>query len=222
MLESRFNKIKKILSQRQPDLTVLLEDVEKPHNLAAIARTCDAVGIPEIHAVSAIKGLRLSQMAAGGIRKWVSLKKYKSTEEAFKALKANNMQLVVTHLSDNTIDYKEIDYTKPTAIIAGSEYEGVSEFAIENADYCISIPMLGMVQSLNVSVAMSIILYEALNQRQQAGMYNTNHLPEDLFKQKLFEWSHPKVTQLYKQRKENYPELDDTGQILIKNKNLTK
>ena len=214
MLKERFNKIKKILSQRQPDLTVLLEDVQKPHNLAAIARTCDAVGIDEVHAVTAIKGLRLSQMAAGGIRRWITLNKYSSIEAAFKNLKSQNMQLVVTHLSEDTVDYKEIDYTKPTAIIAGSEYEGVSDYAIENADYCISIPMLGMVQSLNVSVAMSVILYEALNQRKEAGMYETSRLPVKKYKQKLFEWCHPRVSQRCKELKESYPELDENGQIL--------
>ncbi len=215
MLPDRFNKLKKILTQRQPDLTVLLEDVEKPHNLAAIARTCDAVGIDEVHAVTSIKGLRLSQMAAGGIRRWVALNKYKTTEAAFKNLKSQGMQLVVTHLSDNTIDYKEIDYTKPTAIIAGSEYVGVSDYAIEHADHCIAIPMLGMVQSLNVSVAMSVILYEALEQRKKAGMYDVSRMDTDKYKKKLFEWTQPRVSNQCKERKENYPELDDDGQILI-------
>ena len=214
MLPDRFNKIKKILTQRQPDLTVLLEDVEKPHNLAAIARTCDAVGIDEIHAVTSIKALRLSQMAAGGIRRWVTLNKYKTTEAAFENIKSQGMQLVVTHLSDNTIDYKDIDYTKPTAIIAGSEYEGVSDYAIEHADHCIAIPMLGMVQSLNVSVAMSIILYEALDQRKKAGMYDESRMNADKYKKKLFEWTQPRVSQRCKERKESYPELDDEGQIV--------
>lgn len=222
MSASRFEKIKKILSQRQPDLTVLLEGVEKPHNLAAIARTCDAVGIPEIHAVSSLKGLKLSQKAAGGIRRWVSLKKHRSTEDAYADFKSRKMQLVVTHLSENTIDYKEIDYTKPTVIIAGSEDTGVSDYAVANADYCISLPMLGMVQSLNVSVAMSIILYEALQQRQQAGLYKTNRMPSELYEQKLFEWSQPKITQLCKETKQAYPKLDSEGQVIINNKNQTR
>lgn len=219
MLEDRFKKIKSILARRQPDLTVLLEDVQKPHNLAAIARTCDAVGINEIHAVSEIKGLKLSQMAAGGIRKWVGLTKHKSTELAFKELKAMDMQLVVTHLSENTIDYKEIDYTKPTAIIAGSEYEGVSDYAVDNADYCISIPMLGMVQSLNVSVAMSVILYEALSQRNAKGMYSENSLPKEVYNKKLFEWTQPKVAQRCKERQKPYPGLDDNGQLISETDN---
>ena len=122
MLKERFNKIKKILSQRQPDLTVLLEDVQKPHNLAAIARTCDAVGIDEVHAVTAIKGLRLSQMAAGGIRRWITLNKYSSIEAAFKNLKSQNMQLVVTHLSEDTVDYTTCPHT------ARSKTNNVTEY----------------------------------------------------------------------------------------------
>ena len=214
MASERFEKIKKLLSQRQPDLTVLIEDVVKPHNLAAIARTCDAVGIPEVHAVSTMRGLRLSQMAAGGIRKWVQLHKHATTEDAFKQLKQNNMQLIVTHLSDDTIDYTEVDYTKPTAIIAGSEFEGVSEYAVKNADHCISIPMLGMVQSLNVSAAMSIILYEAQKQRAKAGLYDTRRIDDETYNTKLFEYTHPKVTQFCKEHKQNYPEMDDEGEII--------
>lgn len=212
----RFEKIKKILSQRQPDLTVLLEGVEKPHNLAAIARTCDAVGIAEIHAVTSVKGLKLSQKAAGGIRKWLDLVRHPSTDDAFAHFKSRNMQLVVTHLSDNTIDYKEIDYTKPTVIIAGSEDQGVSDYAVSHADHCIALPMLGMVQSLNVSVAMSVILYEALKQRQQAGMYKTKRLPAEQYEQKLFEWSQPKITQLCKETRQGYPQLDSDGQLINK------
>ena len=214
MTVNRFNKIKQVLTQRQTDLTVVIEDVDKPHNLAAIARTCDAVGISHIHAVSNLRSLRLSQMAAGGIRKWVALTKHKTTANAFKQLKADNMQLLVTHISDNTIDYREIDYTLPTAIIAGSEYEGVSDYAIEHADHCISIPMLGMVQSLNVSVAMSVILYEALQQRQQAGSYENLSLDPQTYQNKLFEGMHPKVTQYCKERQLAYPELDDEGDII--------
>ena len=217
MTNPRFKKLKEILCRRQTDLTVLLEDVQKPHNLAAIARTCDAVAINEIHAVSEIRGLRLSQMAAGGIRKWVDLKKYKTTEQAFKVLKEKHMQIVVTHLSDNTIDYKEIDYTKPTAIVAGSEYEGVSDYAIEHADHCISIPMLGMVQSLNVSVAMSIILYEAQQQREKAGMYNIKTLPDETLHKKLFEGCHPKTARLYRDKQLPYPALNDDGDIILNN-----
>ena len=220
MPDNRFEKIKQVLENRQPDLTVLIEDVEKPHNLAAIARTCEAIGIPEIHAVSKLRRLRLSQMAAGGIRKWITLNKYTSTESAYAELKSQNMQIVATHLSDNTIDYKDIDYTQPTAIIAGSEYEGVTEYAVENADFCISIPMMGMVQSLNVSVAMSIILYEALNQRKKAGMYTSRQLDKKTFNKKLFEWSHPKISQYCIEHNQPYPDINDQGEIIGKLNNL--
>ncbi|MDH5517624.1 MAG: tRNA (guanosine(18)-2'-O)-methyltransferase TrmH [Gammaproteobacteria bacterium] len=222
MSEQRFNKLISVLSQRQPDLTVLIEAVDKPHNLAAIARTCDAVGISHIHAVSATRSLRLSQMAAGGIRKWVGLSKHKTTADAFDQLKAENMQLIVTHLSDDTKDFREIDYTRPSAIIAGSEVEGVSDYAIEHADHCISIPMLGMAQSLNVSVAISIILYEAMQQRQLAGMYQQQRLDPQSYQNKLFEGLHPKVSQYCKQHKLPYPELDRHGNISTELFNLKK
>lgn len=220
MCNKRFDKIKQVLNNRQPDLTVLIEDVEKPHNLAAIARTCEAIGISEIHAVSILRRLRLSQMAAGGIRKWISLIKHKTTESAYQQLRSKNMQIVVTHLSENTIDYQEIDFTRPTAIVAGSEYDGVTDYAVDNADYCISIPMSGMVQSLNVSVAMSVILYEAHRQRKKSGMYDTRRIDSNTYNKQLFEWLHPKVTQYCKKNKQPYPELNDKGEIIGKLNNL--
>lgn len=220
MSDSRFEKIKQVLSRRQADLTVLIENVRKPHNLAAISRTCDAVGIAEIHAVSDMRELRLTQMSAAGIKKWIDLKKHRKTADAYQLFKKAGMQIIVAHLSEQTIDYQQIDYTKPTAIIAGSEYDGVSDYAIEHADHLISIPMLGMVQSLNVSVAMSIILYEALKQRRKKAMYETLQLSDEIFRNKLFEWSHPKITQFCKEHKQPYPEINDKGELTGKLNNL--
>lgn len=214
MSDKRIQKIRQVLDTRQPDLTVMIENVIKPHNLAAIARTCDAVGIAEIHAVSETERLRLSQQAAGGIRKWIKLTKHKTTKDAYQVLKQKGYNIVVTHLSDDTQDYETIDFTKPTAIVAGSENDGVSDYAIEQADKVIAIPMTGMVQSLNVSVAMSIILYEAMKQRRQAGMYESVQLDPETYQQRLFEWSHPQVSRYCQENNLSYPDMNENGEII--------
>lgn len=220
MSNQRFEKIKRTLNRRQPDLTVLMENVHKPHNLAALARTCDAIGIPEIHAVSSIRDLRISQMAAGGVRRWISVKKHQSTEDAFHLLKKQGLKIVVAHLDENTKDYKDIDYTVPTAIIAGSELDGISDYAVQHADDTVGIPMQGMVQSLNVSVAMSVILYQAMEQRIKAGMYDNCRLDKVTYETLLFEWMHPKVAHYCNRHKIDYPALNEDGDIIGKLNNL--
>ncbi len=126
------------------------------------------------------------------------------------------MQVLVTNLSDTAVDFREIDYTKPTAIILGSEKIGASEQAKQLADQDIIIPMIGMVQSLNVSVASAVILYEAQRQRDAAGMYDKQHsaLPEETNKRTLFERGHPELAKVAKRKGLPYPPLDDEGQIV--------
>lgn len=161
MTPERLAIIKKSLDMRQTDLTVVMENVRKPHNLAAVARTLEAVGGLEIHAITELTSIRLTQMSAGGSKKWIKVHKHPSTEQGLNYLKQQGFQIVATSLGENSKDYRELDYTRPTAILVGEELEGISEQAIQMADDNISIPMIGMVQSLNVSVASALVLYEA-------------------------------------------------------------
>ncbi len=184
----RIQRIKEVLARRQPDLTVLLENVHKPHNLSAILRTCDAVGILEAHAVNPTGGIPTFNETSAGSQKWVYLRVHPDIQEAFRHLWERGFRVYATALTPEAQDYREVDYTRPTAILLGAEKWGVSEEALALADGAIRIPMLGMVQSLNVSVAAAVILFEAQGQRLRAGLYDRPRLPPELYARLLEDW----------------------------------
>ncbi len=214
MSPERFARITQMLNRRQPELTVCLEQVHKPHNLAAIVRTADAVGVSDIHATWQDKATRLSGKSATGSQNWVNVHSHDSVTDAVKALRAQGMQIIATNLSNTAIDFREVDYTKPTAILMGQEKHGISAEALALADQDVIIPMVGMCQSLNVSVASALILYEAQRQRDEAGMYNGEcRLSSAEVHRILFEGGHPIFTKLCKEKNLPYPPLDAEGQI---------
>lgn len=213
MTPERYQKAIAVLNRRQTDLTVVMEHVHKPHNLAAVIRTCDAVGIPDIHAITEVSGFRMRQKAASGSGKWVNIRIHDHVSDALTQLKNQGHAIYCAHFSEQARDFRDIDYTQPVAIVMGSELKGVSEEALAMADGEITIPMMGMVQSLNVSVAAALILYEAQRQRQEAGLYDRVHISPDWYEKTLFEWLHPTVTRYCKRHQLPYPELDDEGYI---------
>ena len=214
MSPERYARIQQMLNHRQPELTVCLEQVHKPHNLAAIVRTADAVGVSDVHATWQDKAMRLSGKSATGSQNWVTVHSHDSITEAVNTLRAQGMQIIATNLSATAIDFREVDYTKPTAILLGQEKTGISEEALALADQDVIIPMVGMCQSLNVSVASALILYEAQRQRELADMYNGEcRLADDEVHRILFEGGHPIFTKLCKEKKLPYPPLDEEGQI---------
>lgn len=160
-----------MLRFRQPDLTVIAEDVHKPHNLSAVIRTCDAVGIGHIHASNPTSGVPTYNETSAGAQRWVRVNVHESVERAIETVHASGAKVYAAHFSATAVDYREIDYTQPSAVLIGNEKHGVSGVAAELVDQHVIIPMLGMVQSLNVSVASAAILFEAQRQRLAAGMY---------------------------------------------------
>ncbi len=214
MTTSRYNKILQMLKQRQPDLTVVMENVHKAHNLAAIARTCDAVGIPEIHAITNFDELKLGEDAASGSGKWINVEIHKNIEAVYSKLRQKGLQLLTAHFDDLAKDFRDIDFTKPTAIVVGQELDGLTDEAVAQADGSIKIPMYGMVQSLNVSVATAIILYEAQRQRSEAGMYNNQLFNEQENQKYIFEKGYPRLAAKYKKNGTPYPLLDKEGKII--------
>ena len=214
MTPERLATIKASLDRRQTDLTVVMENVRKPHNLAAVARTLEAVGGLEIHAITDLTSIRLTQMSAGGTKKWIKVSKHPTTDQGLKHLKQQGYQIIATSLGESSKDYREIDYTKATAILVGEELEGLSEHAKQSADENISIPMVGMVQSLNVSVASALVLYEAYHQRMAAGMYDSRSLDKETYMTLLFEACHPKIANCCQQKRITYPAINENAQIL--------
>ena len=157
MNSQRYARICEMLARRQPDLTVCMEQVHKPHNVSAVIRTADAVGVHEVHAVWPSSRMRTMASAAAGSNSWVQVKTHRTIADAVGHLKGQGMQILATHLSGKAIDFREIDYTRPTCILMGQEKTGITQEALALADQDIIIPMIGMVQSLNVSVAHALV-----------------------------------------------------------------
>lgn len=211
MRPERFAKLQAVLDRRQPDLTVLAEDVHKPHNIAAILRTGDAVGITGLHAVSPGGEFARHRGISGGSRKWVRLHLHRDLEAAVGELKSSGFHIVAANLSSRSTDYRSWDFTRPTALMLGSELLGVSAQAVGLAEGELHVPMRGLVASLNVSVAAAVILYEAARQREAAGLYEHCRLDPDTRRELLFEWCYPVVARHCRARGLPYPALDAEG-----------
>ena len=214
MTDRRRQKIDSVLADRQPDLTVLAERLYKPRNFSAIVRTCDAVGINELHAIPGEEGLAIHWKTSQGAEKWLKVHPHPDLDTACRHLKERGFQLVAAHLSDQATDYRELDYTVPTALVVGTELFGVSEAALALSDQQVMIPMKGMTQSLNVSVACAIVLYEAMRQREAAGLFGSRHLERETLQLQRFEWMHPAVARFCRERGLDYPELDEDGAVV--------
>lgn len=214
MRPERFERIQRILDRRQPDLTVLMERVNKPYNLSAILRNCDAVGILEVHAVPPVEGITLHRDTSGGTARWVGLREHPDGPSAIRVLQASGFQVIAADPEDGARDYRDFSYTEPTAFVVGAELYGIGDESLALADGRVRIPMTGMVRSLNVSVATALLLYEAYRQREAAGMYETSRLAPEVRTRLLFEWSYPKMARRLAKSGGSYPELDERGEIV--------
>jgi len=215
ILPRRFERIKNVLNCRMKNLTVLVEDVNKPHNLSAILRTCDAAGVFEANFISKKELVKTFNSTAQGSQKWVKLNNHDSTKSAISELKKNRFILYGTTLNSESIDYRNFDYSENTCFVLGAEKWGLSDELISMVDQSIFIPMRGMVQSLNVSVAASILLFEAIRQRKSKGKLPTNGEGLNLneYQKTLFEWSYPELASIYKKSGIKYPNLNDKGEF---------
>ncbi len=213
MNPERFSKLTTALRRRQPDLTVLMERVHKSHNLSAILRNCDSVGVLEAHAVPPAEGLDIHGHTSAGTAKWVKVVRHGTTRNAVETLKTRGFRVLAAHPGPNSTDFRAADYTRPTAIMLGAELLGLSEEGIALADELMVIPMVGMVRSFNVSVAAALLLFEAFRQRQAAGMYDASRLDPAEYERILFEWSYPRVARLYRERGTPYPALSPEGRF---------
>jgi len=187
--ERRKEKIRRVLENRQPDLTVVCENIHDPHNVSAILRTCDAAGVHRVCLLYTEEPFpELGKKSSASAKKWIEIQKFKTHQDLHQFLKDENFNIYATHLGKTSVSIYDIDWTRPAAIIVGNEHRGISEEALAIADQNVYIPMFGMVESLNVSVATAVILYEAVRQRLQKGLYPSPHLSEDWLSEKIKEW----------------------------------
>jgi tRNA (guanosine-2'-O-)-methyltransferase len=175
--DKRITRIEGVLARRQPDLRVVLEGVTIAHNASAVIRTCDAAGILHLDLISPNPDLlEFNEAITTRTEKWLEIGVHASASECLSRLKERGFTIVATRLSDKSVPYTELDYGRPLALVFGSESEGISDEALAFADQVIRIPMVGMVQSLNLSVSVAVVLYEAFRQRQALGYFDKSRL----------------------------------------------
>ena len=195
MNASREQKIRAVIRQSQPDLTVVLENIFDPLNISAVLRSCDAVGIREVFVVYTKKyldkrGLVLGKRTSGGTFKWIDVYHFEDLEECFKRVRERYSRVLATGLGQESSSLYDLDLSVPTALLFGNEDEGVSEEALALSDGNFLIPQVGFAESLNISVACAVSLFEARRQRELKGFYSDNPKFNQKQQEQLFKrWS---------------------------------
>lgn len=188
--KERIDKLKKVLEKRTNNLTVILENINDPHNLSACLRSCDSVGVKKVSLIyhSGQPFPKLGKKSSGSAKKWVDTSRYDDVETCFNEIRKEGKKIYTTHMSSNVVSLYDLDLSEPCALVFGNEHSGVSKEAVELADANFLIPQIGMIQSLNISVACAVSLYEAFRQRLGKGMYDENELNDSEMNDILFDW----------------------------------
>ena len=190
MTPERSDRLTSVLNKRQPDLTVVLENVFDPHNISAVMRTCDAVGIQEIYILNTKipKHKKWGAKSSSSAVKWLTVLQFENNEDCFAALRKKYKKIYSTHLSKDAVNLHALDLTEPVALVFGNEHSGVSGEVIAFADGNFIIPQVGIIKSLNISVACAVSVYEAFRQKQVAGHYDVPKLPSGQMGELKREW----------------------------------
>ena len=194
MTPERHNRLSSVLDKRQGDITIVLENVFDPHNISAVMRTCDAVGVQEVYVLNTKIpphkkwGAKSSSSAA----KWLTIHQFDNAAACFSSLRKRYATILTTHLSSDAVSLHSIDFTKSIALVFGNEHSGVSDEIRALADGNFIIPQVGIIQSLNISVACAVTLYEAFRQKMNAGQYNLRSLDDVRYNELLKVWGFEK------------------------------
>ena len=191
MTPERKQKLISVLNKRQNDITVVLENVSDPHNISAVMRTCDAVGVQDIYVLNTKipRHQKWGAKSSSSAVKWLSIHQFENAEACFETLRKSYSTILTTHLSSDAVSLHKVDFTKSTAIVFGNEHGGVSEEIRKLADGNVIIPQMGIIRSLNISVACAVTLYEAYRQKELAGHYDQRRLDNARYYELLKEWS---------------------------------
>lgn len=191
MTPERYNRLTSVLHKRQPDLTIVLENVFDPHNVSAVMRTCDAVGIQDVH----ILNNRIPPHKKWGYRssstanKWLNVHQYTDAESCFAEIRKNYKKIYTTHLGTHSVEIYDLDFTESIALVFGNETFGVSEEIRKYSDGNFIIPQVGVIKSLNISVACAVTLYEAFRQKKAKSHYLESRMPEARIEILKNEWN---------------------------------
>jgi len=192
MTPERKEKLLSVLQKRQFDLTVVLENVFDPHNISAVMRTCDAVGVQEVYVLNTKipRHKKWGPRSSSSAAKWLTVYQFENAEECFSELRKKYSKILTTHLSSDAVNLYQIDLTRSVALIFGNEHSGVSEEIRNLADGNFIIPQSGIIRSLNISVACAVTLYEAYRQKALAGHYSKTKLNGEVLKDLMDKWGY--------------------------------
>jgi tRNA (guanosine-2'-O-)-methyltransferase len=192
MTPERREKLQTVLSKRQNDITVVLENVFDPHNISAVMRTCDAVGVQEVYVLNTKipRHKKWGAKSSSSAAKWLTVYQFENAVECFSELRKKYSKILTTHLSSDAVNLYQIDLTRSVALIFGNEHSGVSEEIRNLADGNFIIPQSGIIRSLNISVACAVTLYEAFRQKILAGHYDKAKLNGDVLKDLMDKWGY--------------------------------
>lgn len=191
MTPERKNKLLNVLSKRQSNLTVVMENVQDPHNISAVMRTCDAVGIQDIYILNTKipRHKKWGAKSSSSAAKWLTVHQFDDLEKCVSELRKSYSKIYTTHLSTDAISLYEIDFIESIALVFGNEHEGVTEELRKQADGNFIIPQMGIIQSLNISVACAVSIYEAFRQKNNAGHYGASSLSKETMNTLMMQWS---------------------------------
>lgn len=185
----RIERIRQVLARRRKDFTLVLNNIHDPHNVSAILRSCDAFGVYGVHLYYTNERFPApGRKSSASARKWVEIWRHQDADDLVSSLKAKDFAILSTGFDEGTLPLNEVDFTRPTAVVIGNEHRGVDPVLAGRLDGRIHIPMQGMVQSFNVSVAAAIILYEAWRQREAAGLFDEPEFTPDELEALIGEW----------------------------------
>lgn len=197
MTPERKEKLVRVASNRQPDIAVVLENVFDPHNISAVMRTCDAVGVQDIYVLNTkiARHKKWGAKSSSSAAKWLTVHQFEDAKECFALLRSRYSTILTTHLSSDAVDLYTVDLTRSIALVFGNEHSGVSDEIRELADGNFIIPQAGIIRSLNISVACAVTLYEAYRQKRNAGHYDRQWLGDARFTELLNEWGMKEETE---------------------------
>lgn len=190
MTPERKHRLTSVLEKRQGNITILLENVFDPHNISAVMRTADAIGLQDIYILNnkIPKHKKWGARSSSSAAKWLSIHQYTDAAECFSSLRQRYTTILTTHLSSDAIGLHEIDFTQNIALVFGNEHSGVSDEIRAMADGNFIIPQVGIIKSLNISVACAVTLYEAFRQKTLAGHYNQPGLDPVRYEELMKKW----------------------------------
>ncbi len=191
MTPEREDRITGVLDKRQKNITVVLENVFDPHNISAVMRTCDAVGVQDIFVLNTKipRHKKWGAKSSSSAAQWLTVHQYTDAAECFELLRKKVDRIFTTHLSSDAVSLYEMDLKGRIALVFGNEHAGVSDEIRALSDGNFLIPQVGIIKSLNISVACAVTLYEAFRQKNEAGHYAERGLPPARYSEVLKEWS---------------------------------